>query len=508
MSQLATTYSSVASPGFVGALVPRNLDPTRPVVSGGGGVGMYPGVPVVLPRHADDAVRQYGVKIYDSMLADPAVHAAIETIKQGAIAGGLKLSTAVPPDPKLKEEEQSPDVKRAREILEFCQRLTDRLDRPIDETLFAFLDGLPYGVKLAEKVTEKIIDGPDKGKETLKSLDIKSRDVWAFVVDPFLKPLYILALAISPPEQGAPNLGIPYYQLLPLDRFAVFTWQMRDGDPRGTSILRAAYDAWNNKQHMIPLRFRYLNLWVEPRGYLELPPNASAEPQINDDGMLNLTGPREDPAKAALPGFLAWLRSGGGMVGGNKSMAHVIQATGDPAAYAYAMDWDNREMLLAIMQNTRTILEAEAGSKADSETGKSITDQVETHIQGCLCNFVRFQVYRPEILRNYGESDADRFTPNVGFGDASKEDWAAVCAGVAAIAPYLKPSQWPSVFVDKLNLPAPLPEEVKPPEPQMPQLLGPEQSGQGDGPPDGKPQPSQPPSPGSPKAKPAKAEAA
>jgi hypothetical protein len=120
--------------------------------------------------------------------------------------------------------------------------------RPFLDVLYEMLDALAFGNKIAEQIYD--LDRDDDGKPRLfiKALKIKPRVSTAFVVDAYQNVLGVLALL---PGRGYPVvtgsvIGDPSKipNLLPREKFAIFPWNAHDGDPRGTSLLRAVYNPW------------------------------------------------------------------------------------------------------------------------------------------------------------------------------------------------------------------------------------------------------------------------
>ena len=106
-----------------------------------------------------------------------------------------------------------------------------------------------------------------------------------------------------------------------------------------------------------------------------------------------------------------------------------IQPQGDGAVFHEAVDLFNREIVQAILMQTRATREAEHGSKADSETGQDIFGLLVESGRAMLAGTLRDDCFRQLVALNYGQDVADEFTPLVTFGTHNRDraaQWNAV----------------------------------------------------------------------------------
>jgi len=200
-----------------------------------------------LPFWLGDLDRDFGIDIYERMLLDPQVSAAINVRKCGVLAKGVQIVAVK--DQKSTgangtEVEESSD--QAKDIADFCQRNIDNLQgRSFESVMYEMLDAIALGHKIAEMIYDDQIEA---GKLRLKAIKIKPRTSATFAVDPFFNVVGILGLI---PGQGAPVIvesiiaepgQIP--NLLPRKKFCILSHRMNNGDPRGTSDLRPVYEPW------------------------------------------------------------------------------------------------------------------------------------------------------------------------------------------------------------------------------------------------------------------------
>jgi phage gp29-like protein len=120
-----------------------------------------------------------------------------------------------------------------------------------------------------------------------------------------------------------------------------------------------------------------------------------------------------------------------------------IQSEGEGQAFLSAIELYNREITHAVLKQTRATMEAQHGSRADSQTATDILDVVVGWVQGVLARAFRAQVVRRLVLMNFGSTAARELCPQVLFSGSGKPDFAATALAVAQLqsAGYLAASQ-------------------------------------------------------------------
>lgn len=221
--------------------------------------------------------------------------------------------------------------------------------------------------------------------------------------------------------------------MLPRDRFIVFTFEPKDGDPRGQSLLAPAYNPWWLKSQNLPEYFRYLKQFATPMVVGKTPENAGDEPQrdangvveTNDDGTPKMLSPQQalfNSLNAFLGAYI--------MVAPYGSEIDMVTSQGEGEAFRKAVDLFDRQIVLAIHGSTRLALEAEHGSKADSQTGQDVVGlRIATgkdRLGACLTR----DLVRPLILMNYG-ADALELAPKVTLATVEQQDKAKMIAAYA-----------------------------------------------------------------------------
>jgi hypothetical protein len=421
------------------------VDPAREYVAGGGG-----GFPLVgqqvLAKGVDDLSRDLGLNVYEAMLHDSTVASAVAILITGVLSGEFQLLPAIrAEDHELvvpgSEREQA--IQQAQEIRDFCQRNIDRLNQPIKMICHELLYSMVLGCKLAEKVFEQG-EGEDADKLVLKIVRTKRNAAWEFVVEPTGDVVAIRAMTFDLGQRD-----------LPPEKFLIVSWMPRDGDPRGRSILRPAYNGWNLKINLFKHYNKYLEKFGCPTIIGVCPADARDEAELTDNGVP--TGRLITPTEA-MAQMLARLDGGSYAAVPFGASIHPIQPNNNGNAFLQAFQLFKTEILEAILITSRSVMPARHSSKADSETAQDTVGQILLYGREMLEDVFHDQLFWQLVMVNYGKDKADLYTPHVSLGAVEHQDIATVALAYHAIGYAIDPMQLPAIDA-KLGLPVRKPSE-------------------------------------------------
>jgi hypothetical protein len=340
-----------------------------------------------------------------------------------------------------------PDQMQAQEVLDFCQRGIDRLGEDLMPQLFALLDAMAYGVKLAEVTDEVPTEGVDKGKLVLKSVKVRPNWAWRFLVDQYLEVKGILTWN---PQDGS-------YVVVDPSKVAWLTWMPEDSDPRGTSSLRAAYTAWNLKVQHWPMLYAHNVRFGSPGVDVEMAPEDTLDrPPIDRDGN-DIQGVPLVSADRRIQMSVNLYKSGGTLCHPFGSKVTVFEPRNDGTPLRATIEMLSTEISLAIEYQARVSHEAKHGSKADSETAQDTKGLVNSYGREVVGGVLR-SILRQNVRDNFGDDAAERFTPLVKFGEADKQDQPAMLTAAGSVGYTVTPSQMQEMDA-QLGLPVRDPEE-------------------------------------------------
>lgn len=177
-----------------------------------------------------------GFTTYRKMQNDPQVKACLSTKKFAVLSRGWEVHPA----------DQSPE---ALAVAEFCRWTLADMRGSVLDSLYAVMDALAMGVSVTE-INYKLLDaGPYAGMIGLDSLKAKNPEIFFFDVDSFLT-LHALRIAGG--------------ELLPPNKFLIYSYQPLYENPLGSSDLRAAYRSWFIKEQMVQWWAKYLEKFGMP----------------------------------------------------------------------------------------------------------------------------------------------------------------------------------------------------------------------------------------------------
>jgi hypothetical protein len=409
-----------------------------------------------LPLPFDDLTTDFGNDVYEQMLLDPQVSAAVVVLKTSILEDGLMLSPAV-------EDQEAPNYERAVEVRDIARRMFDRLDTPLDDVLWAMLDGLWAGNKVAELVSElQTVDG--KQLLQLTAIKPKPRQAVAFVVDAYMNVLGLIGARpgqAGPTSPAAPILAPDSSQIIPRDKFAIFTHRPVDGDPRGTSVLRSAYTPWWRKRQLEPEYLKYLAQFASPAVWAA--PPEGVEDSLDQDPLGNLVdgagAPLEDPdaegadlpepispADELLALLLDWQNSAVLVVPPGTSV-NVVETRGDGQAFLSAFDHSNAEIVKAVLAQQLATEEGRHQARSAAQVHQDVLDTLVRQAKRALLRMVYSDILVPWVARNWGDEAAESLVPVPSLGTTEQQDLAPLMTAVAALmrAAYFHSSQLPAL---------------------------------------------------------------
>lgn len=380
-------------------------DPTREYVTGGDGY-TFQTLPKMLPETIDDLSRFIGFRVYDAMMVHHAIISSVLTLKFGILSGRLQLVETHPME--AGQEEPTPEQLLSQDVRDFCDRLWTRVVG-FRSTLLQMLECTTQGNKLGEIVATLCPDGPDEGRLVLKKLGVKKRETWNFMVDQCMNVVGIRF------RRG------PGFVVLPPEKFVRFTWLPKDDDPRGTSVLRAAYTPWNMAVQMYPQYFRYLKQFGSPSLIGKTAPGApnvmvNGKTMTAQEYLLMLMVDFQNNSAMAIPA-------------GSEILPILPAGKGEP--FLEGFNYLNLEMVYSILLSARATREAQFGSKADNQGGQDILGLAVEYGREVVSEPLRDSLFKYFVALNYGQEIANVYTPWVYLGSVDKKNIAEMWNALA-----------------------------------------------------------------------------
>lgn len=459
---------NVKQPATPGTTTRLPSDPRKEYLAGGPlADSWYLNLAKSLPPHIDSLTEKVGDDTYEHMAeSDPQVAACINVFKASVLETGPSLATAL-------EDEDDPDYDRAQFLTDWCEAILADLGTSMDDILWNLTDAFFLGNKVGELIYDysdkywglpahkpkpfpATLPGPPTAKKgppfrppqgggpqlVLKDIKVKPRHSLGFLVDAYMNVLGILGhipgnyYPIMPGMVYASIDQIP--NLLPVDKFAILTFRPKDADPRGTSMLRPAYEAWYKKQQIWGDYCQFLSQMAGGMLVGKPDPKAEAMSIQNPDG--SPTGQVATPEEVLLQ-TLIQAKNGAVLVVQPGADVKLEYPTGNGDTFLEAFQLLNLEMTKGILHVTLATEEGKHQARAAAEVHADVLSILIRQAKGSVERLLR-NVLRRLITLNYGE-DALRLTPKVSLGEVDSSDqsklWTAVSTLMAAN--YFAPDQ-------------------------------------------------------------------
>jgi hypothetical protein len=442
---------------------------------------------MVAPWNFDDLTTDFGDQIYERMTWDATVHAAhviwkksilsdgftltaapmdpiekwkldrraaldrhkADTEKQqkaieGAVPDPLHVSDPAAPTPAPKIPAPQPDIPekpkpltQQQQIALECEQMLARIEPPIMDVLNDMLDAGVHGNRVAELVWEYKATGTFAGKYVIKAIKVKHRRVVAFVVDRYFNIVGILNVrpgVTTPSIVGQIFTENPQDKdvILPREKFAILTNEPRNGDPRGTSRLRAAYTPWWGKMQLYPEYLKYLAQYGTPSlvGY-----TAPGAGMVTDQA----TG-KSYTAQQWMVTTMTTFRGGSAMAFPNGSKVEPLMAGIASRSFQEDFAHFNEEISIAILT-----MDPNGGGRTGTGQAQSRRDTLAGIIRQDkrgLARMIERDLLTPYVKYNYGNDASESQVPACDFAGVNQPDLAAELAAEVQGGYSLSPSMF------------------------------------------------------------------
>jgi len=312
----------------------------------------------------DSLTSQKGLAIYDEMQKDAQVQSCLNTKKFAVLSEGWDIQPA-------SNDQRDAEIAG---FVKFC--LTD-MRGSVQDVLFKVLDALAKGFSICEINYKVIADGPYAGMIGLDSIKAKDPTAFGFDMDEFLNVRALVRMN----------------QELPVDKFIIYTYMPGYELPHGQSDLRAAYKHWWSKEVIL----KFWNLYLEKFGM----PTAKGSyrrgmPKDQQDELLRVLDKIQQETALVIPEDVT---------------VELLEAQrGGDAGYRDAIEFHNKQIAKAILGQTLTSDEGNAGSLAMAKVHENVLSFYLQKLKRDLEETVMGeQVIRRLVEINFGSAGCPRF---------------------------------------------------------------------------------------------------
>ena len=400
-SEVTIQAAPGTSPAPASVTVGAPADLTRPYLAAN--INAYMAMLSALPQAFDDLSGQFGIDIYDQMLTDSEVSASLDVIVYAAVATPPVVDAALTPD--------DPDYDIAVMVADFVRNMLDGLTISLQDTLRVLVrQALAFGTALGELIYEATDD-------TWLISDIRVTDMrqYTLVVDGFNQIHGIAPTMLH--ERFPVGSVMPIYDgqvldnVMPRSKALLLAWQPTGSDPRGKSLLRAAYAPWWAKQQIINEMVTWFARFAQPSIWGTTAEGAQDICITNPDGSQTIERPT-DQLLAALMQF----RNASAIALPYGSQVNAISMSQSGTVFFDGLDWADQAIRRAILKQHLATGEGQHQARAAAEVHQDILGLMILTVRNWLGDQVRRDVFRPIVLANFGDA-AERFTPYLDLGD-------------------------------------------------------------------------------------------
>lgn len=430
------------SPATPGVQVQVRAGATREYVAGAP-LQFYVNIARALSWQIDQVTEDFGSDVYARMMYDAQVSATINVLRAAILETGVNASCAI-------DDKDDDGYEQAADLVDQVDEMFSNLTIALDDVIWDMLDAIAMGNRMAEQIFAVDTSHTGKQRYVLQTLAVKPYESTAFVVDAYLNVLGILGRIPGQPfgvQQGMLLADLEHTtNLLPRSKFAVLTFRPKNGDPRGSSLLRAAFSPWQQKQQLAGEFLKFLTQFASPSLIGFTAETAEPSAMANADGtpMLDAYGnplimTPEDNMLAALQAFA----NGTATAFPFGAKVQPIEMTGDGQPFLLAFDFLDKQITKAVLHQTLATEEGQHQSRAASGTHKDILDTITREAKRPVERMLERDVLATWLRLN-GTPELLPLCPNITLGQAESEDFAPLWAGIAALqnSDYLHDSQY------------------------------------------------------------------
>jgi hypothetical protein len=386
-----------------------------------------------LPEYIDDLTLREGADVYDRMATDAQVYGDTGALRRAILANGHRLS--IP-----EGEEENP---LAQEILAFCISALSEMETSLGSVLDDFLWGIGLGSRIGHLVWRQ--DARWLLPYYIKTIPRKD---YAYAVDNRGRLAGIEIKLAGDASSMLLRGAVPgsTKNLLPADRFMVFTWSQQGLDPRGMSQWRSAYNAWWRKRQAEIELSKFLVQLAGGAVVIELPKEATTSPLRNPDGSVAM-GPNgqpilQDPADAALKAAERY-RNGAMLALKGGASAKILTAEQGGTTFFQTLQKCNAEISHGILHTALVTNESQHQTRAATGTQKDVFDLLVDKGEQDLALVVYRQFLRPLVRYNYPGSE--HLTPHFNLSAVEEADFGPLATAFGGIGYTLAPEHMPEV---------------------------------------------------------------
>ncbi len=317
-----------------------------------------------------------GVRVYQDMLRDPYVKAAL-SIK--------KLSVARAPHRILPASESEEHQRHAK----FIEWNLENMDTTVDTLLWSITNALDVGYSISEMNYKVLKIGEWKGKIGMRSVKSKDPYVYSFKIDQHGNVDKVVQRIYGAYFEGgdfAVTPGTQDQREFDPKKFLITTFMSLYSNPYGSSDLRAAYRAFFIKDWTWKFRAIFIEKWGMPPVVGKFPQGTSEKRRQQLEDVLDSI---QNDTVITIPEDL-------------KIEIMNLSMAGRTTEFERAIADLNKEILIGIMGSFLSVEEGKrTGARAQGEVHFSVSKLFVEHLAGVVCETINKNYIKPLIDLNF-----------------------------------------------------------------------------------------------------------
>lgn len=401
----------------------------------GGAMSWYANAKKRVLSHAfDDLSGDLGIDVYERMMMHPQVSAKINILRTWVLQSGVTFVPAV-------TDKHADGYQQASELVTWAERVFDDLDTATDDVLLDMTLALAYGSRVAELISEYDTTYTGRTQLVIRRINVKPVRSTRFVVDDFMNVLGIYGGRVLDGNDPRPHV-------LPREKFAIWSFRPKDNDPRGSSLLRPAYNAWNMHLQTLPEYYKYLVQFASPSLVGKTAEGAEREMLYDDNG----DPLREVTAQEFLLSQLLAFQNGTALALPAGAELDALWSSGEGKAFLNAFELFNNEIAVAITSQLLATEQGKYGSRSQAGVHQDTISITVQQMKRSICRMLRRDVLYDTIRVNYGD-DIAALAPLISLGETEQRDWATELQAAGRVGYKVAPSHLPDLD-SRFGLPA------------------------------------------------------
>lgn len=362
----------------------------------------------------------------DLLRLDAEIESDVSVLADTVFADGIEVVPAV-------LDESDAEYQEAADIAEFVSKAT-RTRRPFVMVLKEMFKAAFYnGIKVGEIVLRYQNDLQIDGKLVLDRINPKPLAATAFVTDKFYNVLGLVgAQRAGQTVVTAGSISLSKDEIIPREKFLVLSFELEDNDPRGLSQVRAAYDAYCDKQLSREQWKEWRRTSAIPKKVGITPDKAMPIPVKDADGkpIIENGVQKTITASKSLMNALEGFANNSAITAPFGTDIKQLEVSGKGEQFLNAIKFNNAEMRKVVLGDALVTGEADKDARAARESSKDVSDIRKQALRTAVEAAVENDVFRLLTVVNFGAEKA-HLAPKCFLGDTEANDWAGDVSAAA-----------------------------------------------------------------------------